>query len=459
LAAQNSRAFGGAANCAAKLCAWDRWTRFAVELPAHIADGKAVVSPFMLLGYSDDPALQRQCARNYSDHRVPSSPTPLWTGGARRHDKIRVAYLSADFRRHPMTSVITGLFEAHDRAAFEISGISFGIDDGSPMRRRLIAAFDRFDDVRGMVDEEIAKLLYEHEIDIAIDRNGHTRDSRPGILARRPAPVQVNYLGYPGTMGARFIDYIIADKVVVPFEHQQFFTEKIVHLPDCYQVNDDKRKIADTTPTRREAGLPERGFVFCCFNNNWKITPAMFDIWMRLLHRVEGSVLWLLRDNDGAERNLRQEAALRGVDPARLVFAGRLPAEAHLARHRLADLFLDTLPYNAHTTASDALWVGLPVVTCMGETFAARVAASLLRAIGMPELIAADLADYETLALRLAQDSALLAGTKAKLQWQRDTHPLFDTGRFARHIEAAYRTMEEIRQRGEAPRSFVVAPD
>ena len=259
-------------------------------------------------------------------------------------------------------------------------------------------------------------------------------------------------------MGTEFIDYIIADKVVAPFEHQQFYTERIVHLPDCYQVNDSKRKIAERARTRQEMGLPEHAFVFCCFNNNWKITPAIFDIWMRLLHQVEGSVLWLLWDNESAERNLRKEAQQRGIDPSRLVFAGRLALDEHLARHRLADLFLDTLPYNGHTTASDALWVGLPVLTCKGEAFAGRVAASLLHAIGIPELITCNLEGYQTLALKLARNPTLLAEIKAKLVRHRNTDPLFNTDRFARHIEAAYTTMWEIWQRGEVPKTFSVKP-
>jgi predicted O-linked N-acetylglucosamine transferase (SPINDLY family) len=268
----------------------------------------------------------------------------------------------------------------------------------------------------------------------------------------------VNYLGYPGTMGTPLIDYVIADKIVAPFEHQQFYTEKIVHLPDCYQVNDSKRRIAERTPTRQEVGLPEHKFVFCSFNNNWKIAPGVFDVWMRLLHQVEGSVLWLLADNDGAERNLRKEAQRRGIDPSRLVFAGRLQPDEHLARHRLADLFLDTLPCNAHTTASDALWAGLPVLTCKGEAFAGRVAASLLNAAGVPELITSNLDEYQALALRLALDPALLATINAKLMHNRNTCPLFNTDRFARHIEAAYTTMWQTWQRGEAPRSFSVEP-
>jgi protein O-GlcNAc transferase len=301
-------------------------------------------------------------------------------------------------------------------------------------------------------------LLNELHIDIAIDLKGYTQDARSGILAHRPAPIQVSYLGYPGTMGADFIDYVIADKTVLPFDQQPFYAEKIVHLPDCYQVNDSRREIAARTPTRREAGLPHEGFVFCCFNNNYKITPPVFDVWMRLLGTVAGSVLWLLQDNSDAKENLCKEAAVRGIDPARLVFAGRLEHEEYLARYRLADLFVDTLPYNAHTTAGDALWAGLPLLTCGGASFVGRVATSLLYAAGLPELATRDLGEYEALALRLATDAPLLRGLRHRLAQNRATCPLFDTDRFRRQIESAYTTMWELQQRGESPRSFSVEP-
>ena len=411
----------------------------------------------MLLGYSGDPALQLNVRGTLSKTMIPSPLPPFWSGQTWRNDKLRIAYLSADFRSHPVASLMAELFEQHDRSRFEIIGVSFGVDDGSEMRKRLVAAFDEFHDVRRKSDKEVAKFLNDTHVDIAVIWTA-IRGSRPGIFAHRPAPIQVSYLGFPATMGADFIDYIIADAMVLPVEQQPYYTEKVVYLPDCYQVNDTKRKIAERTPTRQEMGLPEHAFVFCCFNNNWKITPAIFDVWMRLLHQVEGSVLWLLGDNEGAERNLRNEAQRRGIDPSRLVFAGRLPPAEHLARHRLADLFLDTLPYNAHTTASDALWVGLPVLTCKGEAFAGRVAASLLHAVGIPELITSNLEDYQTLALKLARDPALLAEIKAKLVRNRDTCPLFNTERFARHIEAAYTTMWETWQRGEVPKSFSVEP-
>jgi protein O-GlcNAc transferase len=454
--ADHARAFDGAADCVIKLCDWGRRAQFAADLSTHVFGKKSIVSPFVLLGYSDDPGLKLQCAKNYIRDMVPLLPRPFWTGETWRNEKLRVAYLSADFHRHAIAYLTAGLFERHDRSRFEIVGVSYGVDDNSEIRKRLVSAFDQFYDVRRKSDEEVARLLHELRVDIAIDLQGYTQDSRPGVLAYRPAPIQANYLGFPGTLGAEFIDYIIADKTVAPFEQQRFYTEKIVQLPYCYQVNDSKRKIAERTPTRQEAGLPEKGFVFCCFNNNWKITPDLFSIWMRLLHAIEGSVLWLLSDNKGAEQNLRKEAQRRGIDPVRLIFAGLLPLDEHLARHRLADLFLDTLPYNAHTTASDALWTGLPVVTRLGESFAGRVAASLLNAIGLPELVTYSIEDYEALALRLATDSSLLEGYRNRLATNRLAHPLFDTDRFRRQIEAAYMTMWETWQRGETPKSFSV---
>ena len=375
-----------------------------------------------------------------------------------RHDRIRIAYLSTDFHAHATAYLIAGLIESHDRSRFNVIGVSLDRDDHSDMRVRLVGAFDQFHDVRSKSDLEVAKLLNALGIDIAVDLRSYSQDPRPGILAHRPAPIQVGYLAHPGTMGAKFVDYLIADAIVLPFDQQPFYTERIVHLPECYQVNDSRRRIDERTPTRQEAGLPERGFVFCCFDNDYKIHAPVFDVWMRLLGAVEGSMLWLLRDNAVAERNLRTQAAARSIDPDRLVFAERKPAEEHLARHRLADLFLDTLPLNAHTTASDALWAGLPVLTCRGRAFGGRVAASLLHAVGLSELVTDNLQAYEALALRLATDATLLGGLRERLRQNRLSYPLFDTDRFRRHIEAAYTTMWELWQRGERPRSFRVEP-
>jgi len=451
-------AFCGMADAALAICDWSRTAVLAGELEHQIARGTSIVSPFTLLGYGGHQSLQLECARRFIDDRLPVRPQPLWNGAIYRHDKVRIAYLSADFYRHATAFLMAGLFELHDRARFEVYGISFGRDDQSDMRARLVRAFDQFHDVRSRSDLDAAKLLNDLQVDIAIDLKGYTQDARSGILAYRPAPIQVNYLGYPGTMSADFIDYVIADKTVLPFEQQPFHTERIVHLPDCYQINDSKREIAAYVPTRREAGLPDEGFVFCCFNNNYKTTAPVFDVWMRLLDAVAGSVLWLLHDNDDARETLRREAAARGVDPARLVFAARLEPEEHLARHRLADLFLDTLPYNAHTTGSDALWAGLPLLTCRGTSFAGRVATSLLDAAGLPELATNDLREYEALALRLATDASLLGSFRHRLAQNRATCPLFDTDRFRRQIESAYTTMRERQRRGESPRSFSVEP-
>jgi predicted O-linked N-acetylglucosamine transferase (SPINDLY family) len=289
--------------------------------------------------------------------------------------------------------------------------------------------------------------------------NGLTEGFRPGIFACRPAPIQVNYLGYPGTSGAEYMDYILTDETVLPFDQQPFFTEKIVHLPDCYHANDATRHISSYVAPRSDLGPPDHGFVFCCFNQTFKISAPIFAIWMRLLARVPGSVLWLSEMSDLAEDNLRREAAARGIDPDRLIFAPRMDSSAdHLARHRAADLFLDTLPYNAHSTACDALWAGLPVVTCTGAFFCGRVAASMLKAAGLPELVTSNLEDYEALALKLAGDPALLQATRRKLERNRSTCRLFDSDRFRRHIEAAYTTMWDIYRRGESPRNFRVEP-
>jgi predicted O-linked N-acetylglucosamine transferase (SPINDLY family) len=324
-----------------------------------------------------------------------------------------------------------------------VIGVSYGTDDGSAMRERLKRGFDRFLDVQTASDADVARALRELEIDIAVDLKGHTAYSRMSLLASRPAPVQATYLGYPGTTGASYIDYVLADRIVIPPEHQRFYTEKVIYLPDSYQVNDSGVQIAERTPARAELGLPEGAFVFCCFNNVFKLLPAMFERWMRILAARPGSVLWLLEPEEGPKRNLRAAARGHGIDPARLVFAPRAPLAEHLARHRQADLFLDTLPYNAHTTASDALRAGLPVLTCLGGTFAGRVAASLLHAVGMPELIAPSLADYEQMALELSAGGT--AALKAKLARSLPASALFDSERACRAIEAAF--MEMLRDK------------
>ena len=437
-----------------RICDWTNLAAETARLLAMVRAGKPLSLPYAIVAIPSSPAEQLQCARRYVQEQ-PACP-PLWQGEAYAHDRIRVAYLSADFNEHPTAYLTAGLFEQHDKSRFEITALSFGQNDKSPPRRRLEAAFEHFIDVGSNTDQEIAALMRRAEIDIAVDLMGFTKDNRLGVLARRAAPIQANYLGYPGTMGAPYMDYILADATVIPEDHDAFYAERVVRLPATYQINDNRRAISQHTPTRGECGLPQNGFVFCCFNNPQKITPEIFDIWMRLLRAIEGSVLWLITGNVKVAANLRAEAEKRGVAAERLIFAPKASVADHLARHRLADLCLDTLPYNAHTTASDALWAGLPVLTCLGETFAGRVAASLLKAIGLDELITRTLAEYEALALRLSRDPAYLASLKDRLIRNRDGSPLFDTQRATRHIETAYQTMAEIARRNEQPRSFNV---
>jgi len=440
--------------CRLHCCDWRFLGKERPKIAAALEAGQFVVDPTGNAFISDSLVEQLRCARIWSAERYPEA-APLWTGERYRHDKIRIAYLSADFRAHATAFLMAGVFDHHDKDRFETTAISYSADDKSPMRARLVGAFDHFIDVRTKSDAEVAHLLREREIDVAIDLKGYTAEGRPGILSHRPAPVSAHYLGFPGTMGVGYVDYLIADPIVIPPEHRAFYTEQIAYLPDTYQCNDRRRRPAERIPTHFEAGLPP-GFVFCCFNNNHKIAPEIFEIWMRLLRGVEGSVLWLLQDNAAVAGNLKREARARGIAPERLIFAGRTDPAGHLARHSLADLFLDTLPYNAHTTASDALWAGLPLVTVLGSTFAGRVAGSLLHAAGLPELVTHSLADYESLALKLAREPSTLASVKAKLRSNRDACPLFDTERITRNLETAYTMMWERYQRGLGPATFQV---
>lgn len=419
-------------------CDWKGWEELMVAVRHGLEADRPVLTPFASLALPISALEQRRCAETLVRDRfagveaVPLEHAPSPDG------RIRIAYISADFHDHPSGHLMAGLFERHDRARFEVTAFSLGPPVRDRMRYRLEQAFDRFIDVHNHSDDEVVLLARKHGIDIAIDANGYTMNARPGIFAHRVASVQVSYLAYPGTMGAGFIDYLIADPVLIPEEYKQHCTERIIRLPGSYQVNDNTRKATDEAPSRSDCGLPDEAFVFCCFNNNYKITPDQFDIWMRLLRSVDHGVLWLLGDNLAAIRNLRREAEARDVHADRLVFAERVPAEDHLARHRLADLFLDTFHYNAHTTASDALWTGLPLVTRCGETFASRVAASLLSAVGLPELITHTREEYEKLVLELARDPDRLGNLRKRLIACRDTCALFDTERTTRQIEAAY---------------------
>ncbi|HEX7923105.1 MAG TPA: tetratricopeptide repeat protein [Bradyrhizobium sp.] len=434
-----------------KLCNWNGLTGELAHLTESVRSGHASCGPFALLSLTDSCDDHLTCAQAWTTKRHPPASAPMSSRATGPHDKIRLGYVSTDFREHATAHLIAELFEVHDRARFEIFAYSLGQDDQSNMRARLAGSFDHFLSCEDHADVETARMIADAEIDILVDLNGFTRGARTNVFAHRPAPIQVNYLGYAGTMAAPYIDYIIGDAITLTNADQAAYSEKLVTLPHCYQPNDRRRFIADDGITRRDWGLPEEQIVFCCFNNSYKILPATFTCWMRILTAVEGSVLWLLADNQTAMQNLRKEAEARQIDPSRLIFAERTKPAQHLARHRLADLFLDTLPYNGHTTASDALWAGLPVLTQSGKTFAGRVAASLLSAVGLPKLIAQTTEEYERLAIQLATCPDVLAGIKAALAQNRTTAPLFDTVLYARHIEAAYRLMYERYRAGLAP--------
>ncbi len=449
---------GHALHAKISICDWGSLTKDLPLLIQQISQNKNVAVPFNVLALTTDLAIQHRAAEIYAKEKYPEQNELGIIKKRPRRDKIRIGYFSADFRNHPVSYQMAELFELHDKDRFELIGFSFGPDSQDEMRQRVSAAFDRFIDARNISDKEVAELSREMGIDIAVDLMGYTKDCRTAIFSYQAAPIQVNYLGYPGTMGASYIDYVIVDKALVPINGQPHYSEKAVYLPNSYMVNDAKRQISCKIFTRDELGLPSTGFVFCCFNNSFKITPATFDGWMRILEKVEGSVLWLSEANPDAAANLRKEAELRDIDPARLIFARRLPMlSEHLARIRQADLFIDTLPYNAHATACDALWVGLPVLTCMGESFASRVAASLLHAIGLPELVTASQAEYEALAVELATSPERLVAIRQKLENNRLTMPLFDTSLFRKHIEAAYTTMYERYQADLPPDHIFVS--
>lgn len=424
-------------------------------LPGHIRDGWPL-APFRVMHYSDDPILQRAvCAthvRNRRDARAAPLPARRIASGRR----LKLAYLSHDFRNHAVSIFGAGVWARHDRARFEVFAVSTGPDDASPMRRRLATGFEHFLDMRGHGAAAVAARLAREEIDILVDLGGHTTGLGQDVTALRPAPVQVGYLGWAATTANPAIDYLIADAVVAPPGSEGDFTEKLVRLPHCYHPMDPGRDPFGAAVTRAQEGLPEEAFVFCAFNGTWKIAPPLFRLWLELLREVPGSVLWLRRDNDVAERNLRQDAAAAGIAPERLVFAQRADEAAHIARHRLADLFLDTLPFAGHSTAIEALWAGLPVVSCSGNAFASRVSASALQAAGLPELAVSSLPDYRALALALARDPALLASCRETLDKGRATLPLFDIAAYTSSLEAAYETMAARARAGLAPDAFTV---
>jgi len=436
-------------------CDWTDYPGRVRELLAANQAGLRASFPFPFLGVTDSAAAQKACARTFAADLFPAAVQPLWRGKRYRHKKIRIVYLSGDFRNHPVSLLLAGVIEKHDRARFEVSAMSLRPIENSPLGSRIVSAFDEFVDVSGVGDAEAAGLLRKREADIVIDLMGFTRGARSGILAYRPAPVQVNYLGFPGTMGVPFIDYIIADEFLIPGHLRQSYAEQVVWLPGCFQANDDGRSHGRVVPARREMSLPDFGVVFCCFNNTFKINPECFDRWMRIVQAVPGSVLWLLGDA-AVQRNLGREAQSRGVDPRRLVFAGRVPYDTHLARLQCADLFLDTLPFNAGTTAGDTLWAGVPVLTCPGEAFASRMAGSLLTAMGLAELVARDGSDYERLAVELGSNPSRLAALRRQVNQARATARLFDSERFCRHLESAYSSMWKHSEAGRPAAAFAV---
>jgi predicted O-linked N-acetylglucosamine transferase (SPINDLY family) len=421
--------------------------------------GKKPDQPLPFLALSDDPERQRQCARRlqqqYDRSTMPVQPRVQPRGGAPR-ERVRVAYVSADFLEHPMAYLLAGVFEMHDRARFEVLAISLRSDPASPTAERLGRAFERFIDVSGRSDQEVAGLIRDLDVDIAVDLMGCTAEERPGILRGRPAPVQVNYIGYPGTMGARHIDYLIADRFVIPPDSARFYEESVVYMPDCFQPNDANRVPPAKGASRRDEGLPESEFVWCTFHGSFKINPPLFDVWARLMTAVPRSVLWLVASSALAEANLRREAQARGVDPRRLIFAKRVPYPRHLARLGLADLCLDTWPFNGGATTSDALWMGVPVVTCVGRAFASRMSGSLLTTLGLPELVTRSFGDYEALALRLATHPEELAAVRLRLEHARASSPLYATDRYRRYLEAAFSIMADRSRSGAAPQGFSV---
>jgi predicted O-linked N-acetylglucosamine transferase (SPINDLY family) len=437
-------------------CDWRGITPLLTRIEAGLQAGQALADPFTYQGIASDPALQRRCAelaaaQQARDTGAPLPPAPAW-----RHPRLRIGYVSGEFRQQATSVLMAEVFELHDRTRFEVHAFDNGWDDGSPLRRRLVSAFDSMVDISGCSDRDAAAQIRAREIDVLVDLNVYFGRARPGVFALRPSPVQVNYLGFPGTSGAPWMDYLIADRHIVPPEDADHYTERIVRVAGCYQANDSRRRVEVDPGTRSAHGLPDHGFVFCCFNNNYKLTPAVFAVWMSLLRQLPGSVLWLLKDNADAARNLQGQATRQGVDPQRLVFAPRVGLKQHLARHLLADLFLDTLPCNAHTTASDALHAGLPVLTCTGRTFSGRVAGSLLHHVRLPELVTADLGAYEAQALRLARDPAVLAALRDRLRGTAAAGELFDTPALCRQLEAAYTRMVRRAEAGLAPEAFDV---
>jgi predicted O-linked N-acetylglucosamine transferase (SPINDLY family) len=437
------------------ICNWESIAED-VHLIPGLGTSEKDVPPFSLLPLEDAPERHLARSKVYAKVNCPQKPLPLKVRPSKRPKRIRIGYFSTDFKEHPVAYLIAKVLEQHNRDQFEVFGYSIYGSSSCAMRQRLEKSFDSFVDVQSMSDRDIALLARRDNIDIAVDLNGYTTNARTGIFAYRAAPIQINYLGYPGTMGSNFMDYIVSDRFLIPVKNQKYFSEKQLYLPNTYLPTDDSRELSMKKVTRSKMGLPDDAFVFCCFNNNYKTSPNEFDIWMRLLNKVENSVLWLRQSNQFSHRNMKNEAQKRNVDPSRLVFADIIPMSEHLARHSLANLFLDTFNFNAHTTATDALWAGLPVVTKVGLGFAARVAGSLLNAVGLPELITETEKDYEALILELATNPKKLSEVKEKLANNRLTQPLFNTELYTKHLENGYQQAYQNYFDGNLPQTIIV---
>jgi protein O-GlcNAc transferase len=435
------------------------WREYALEKNA-IEEGvklrKQVIRPFMYQAISDSPVSLKACAEVYADYFFPSARAQF-SANRQRHAKIRVGYVSGEFREQATAYLAVGLYEHHDKTRFEIIAFDNGVSDGGPTRRRLEAAFDKFVPIAALSDRAATQRVLQEEVDILVDLNGYFGASRTAIFASKPAPIQVNYLGFPGTLGASYFDYILADRLVIPESDHQFYSEKVVYLPDCYQVNDQRTRRSSAKQNRAEHNLPQHGFVFCSFNQSYKLTPLVFASWMRILRDIDDSVLWLLDSHSHWAVTLRKAAYAHGVAPERLIFAPMVPPDDHLGRIELADLFLDSMPCNAHTTASDALWAGVPMITCRGTSFPGRVATSLLYTIGLPELVTSNIEEYEALAIKLAREPNTLESIRKKLISNRWTSPLFDVSRYRENIESAYVQMVETWRSGQPPKSFSVS--
>jgi predicted O-linked N-acetylglucosamine transferase (SPINDLY family) len=457
IAPQYDYALGNLVQARLQCCDWRDYDGLTEQLEQGVLAGARVCTPAPFLAVAPSAAAQLSCARTFVADRHGVARQDLWAGARYQHERLRIAYVSADFRVHPVTALLVGVLEHHDRSRFEIIGVALRSSDDSGLAERVRRTFDQYIDASGRTDAQIAALIRELEVDVVVDLMGYSGHGRAGLFTGRMAPVQIGFLGYPGATALPAMDYIIADRCVIPPDEQLCYTEKVIYLPDCYLPGDDRRAESLVMPTRAACGLPESGFVFCCFNQHYKITPQVFAVWMRLLAGAPGSVLWLTEGSRAAAENLRAAAVRSGINPARVLFAPRLARlEDHLARLAVADLFLDTLPFNAHATASDALWAGLPVLTCMGGTFAGRVAASLLSALGVPELVTQDLQDYERTALRLANEPSTLAALRARVASPSPRRAAFDSSRYCRHLESAYRIVWQRAQAGESASALIV---